>query len=145
MDKFYLEQAAKILSPVLYYSQIHQLTKPIYSGLGQILMFHRVLPETDKLRIHNHKSLEVSPEYLENLIQFFKKENYRFVSLDDVMQRGSNSKAQKKFVVFTFDDGYVDNYTYAYPIFKKHNVPFTIYVATSLPDGNAVLWWYLLE
>ncbi len=145
MNKYYLEQAAKVLSPVLYYSQLHQLTKARYSGLGQILMFHRVVPSGSKLRIHNHKSLEVSPEYLENLISFFKRENYVFLSLDEMMKFGTKPSSKQKFVVFTFDDGYVDNLTYAYPIFKKHNIPFTIYVATNLPDGHAVLWWYLLE
>jgi peptidoglycan/xylan/chitin deacetylase (PgdA/CDA1 family) len=145
MNKFYLEQAAKLLSPALYYSQLHRLTKPVYSGLGQILMFHRVVPISHKLRIHNHKSLEVSPEYLENLIAFFKKEKYQFLSLDEMLEFGKHPKPKQKFVVFTFDDGYVDNLKYAYPIFKRHNIPFTIYVATNLPDGNAVVWWYLLE
>jgi len=146
MNKYYLEQAAKLLSPALYYSQIHQLTRPLYSGLGQILMFHRVVPAGEGLRIHNHKSLEVTPEYLENIIQFFKKYDYQFISLDELMKvRQGGTYPKRKFVVFTFDDGYVDNYTFAYPIFKKHAIPFTIYVATNMPDGKAVLWWYLLE
>jgi len=146
MNKYYLEKAARILSPPLYYSQLHLLTKPIYGGMGQILMFHRVLPETEKLRIHNHKSLEITPEHLENIIDFFKKRNYEFISLDDLVAiRSSPSRRKRKCVVFTFDDGYIDNYLYAYPIFKKNNIPFTIYVATNLPDSKATLWWYLLE
>ena len=145
MNKYYLEQAAKLLSPVLYYSQLHQLTKPVYSGLGQILMFHRVVPISNKPRIHNHKSLEVSPEYLENLIAFFKREKYQFLSLDEMLELSKQPNSKRKFVVFTFDDGYVDNLTYAHPIFKKQNIPFAIYVATNLPDGNAIVWWYLLE
>ncbi len=145
MNKYFLQQAARIVSPALYYSQVHLLTKPFYQGMGQILMFHRVVPPTGKLRIHNHESLEVSPEYLENLIQFFKKRNYQFLSLDDVMNLKHQPKPVKKFVVFTFDDGYIDNLTVAYPILKKHSIPFTIYVATNMPDGNAIVWWYLLE
>jgi len=145
MNKYYLEKAASILSPLLYYSQLDKLFKPIYGGMGQILMFHRVLPETGKLRIHNHKSLEVTPEHLENIIQIFKKLNYEFISLDDLLKLKNATVFQRKFVVFTFDDGYVDNYIYAYPIFKRYNIPFTIYVATNLPDSKAILWWYLLE
>lgn len=146
MNKYYLEKAARLLSPPLYYSQLHLLTKPIYGGMGQILMFHRVLPDSGELRIHNHKSLEITPEHLENIIGFFKKRNYEFISLDELLAyKNPSSHSNRKFVVFTFDDGYVDNYLYAYPIFKKHNVPFTIYVATSLPDSKATLWWYLLE
>jgi hypothetical protein len=145
MNKYFLQQAARLLSPALYYSQVHLLAKPFYQGMGQILMFHRVVPPTGKLRIHNHESLEVSPEYLENLIQFFKTRGYQFLSLDDVMKLRPQPKPGKKFVVFTFDDGYIDNLTVAYPILKKHAIPFTIYVATNMPDGHALVWWYLLE
>jgi peptidoglycan/xylan/chitin deacetylase (PgdA/CDA1 family) len=144
MNKFYLEIGAKLLSPILFHSRLYLLARPVYSGLGHILMFHRVVPETGQLRIHNHKSLEVSPGYLENLIRYFKKSDYDFISLDE-LNTVREKPLTKKFVVFTFDDGYIDNYRYAYPIFKKHNIPFTIYVATNMPDGNAVLWWYLLE
>jgi len=145
MGKYYLEKLANLLSGPLYYSQIHQFTKPFYSGRGQILMFHRVLPAGTSLRIHNHKSLEITPEYLEQLILFFKNQEYEFISLDDLHLIQDRRKRNSKFVVFTFDDGYVDNYIHAYPIFKKHSVPFTIYVATCLPDSTAIVWWYLLE
>jgi peptidoglycan/xylan/chitin deacetylase (PgdA/CDA1 family) len=145
MTKYYLEKAAQLLVPPLYYSGVHMLTKPFYAGIGQILMFHRVVPKRNGLRIHNHKSLEITPEHLEEVIQFFKKREYSFFSLDDLVEYKKRGRTKKKFVIFTFDDGYIDNYTFAYPIFKKHNIPFTIYVATGLPDGHAILWWYLLE
>jgi peptidoglycan/xylan/chitin deacetylase (PgdA/CDA1 family) len=145
MNKHYVEKAVKFVTPILYHSRVYELARPFYSGLGQVLMFHRVVPESGKLRIHNHKSLEVSPQYLENLIHQFKKLDYDFISLDEMMALKDKPKREKKFVIFTFDDGYVDNYAFAYPIFKKHQIPFTIYVATNMPDGKAILWWYLLE
>jgi peptidoglycan/xylan/chitin deacetylase (PgdA/CDA1 family) len=145
MNKIYLEHLAKALTPVLYYSGVHALTKPLYSGVGHILMFHRVLPESSRIRVHNHKTLEITPAHLEEIINFFKQLDYQFISLDELERNQRAPEPKKKFVVFTFDDGYADNYTHAYPIFKKHGIPFTIYVATSMPDGNAVLWWYLLE
>lgn len=143
MNKYYIQQAAKALTPTLYYSGVHQLTKQFYSGIGSILMFHRILPESNKPRIHNHEGLEVSPELLESTISFFKKRDYDFISLDQLHEYQQANK--KKFVVFTFDDGYVDNIEIAYSILKKHNIPFTIYVTTGLPDGHAFIWWYLLE
>ena len=39
----------------------------------------------------------------------------------------------------------IDNFENAYPIFKKHQVPFAVFVATDFPDKKAVLWWYVLE
>ena len=101
------------------------------------------MPESRTQRIHNHEGLEVSPELLESTISFFRKRDYDFISLDQLPEYQQANK--KKFVIFTFDDGYLDNYEIAYPILKKHHVPFTIYVTTGLPDGHAFLWWYLLE
>ena len=37
-------------------------------------------------------------------------------------------KIPPKTAAVTFDDGYLDNYTQAYPILKKYNIPATIFV-----------------
>lgn len=116
---------------------------PLYSGIGSVLMFHRVV-ETEKDIITN--SLEVTAGLLENTIQYFLENNYDIVSIERAHEILTGKvKADKKFAVFTFDDGYKDNYTIAYPIFKKYNVPFTIYITTCFPDKKADIWWYALE
>jgi len=128
------------------YLRIHKAFAPRFSGLGSILVLHRVVARTEGPRIANQEELEVSPEFLESLIAFFKDADYEIVSLDQVHARlnGEEQPAQK-FVCFTFDDGYVDAYATVYPIFKRHGLPFALYVTTSFPDRTAVLWWYLLE
>jgi len=120
--------------------------KPIYGGAGVILMLHRVLPAESRPRIRVHPALEITPEALERTVQYFARHNYAVFSPNELFQFLSGAKkTDKRFVLFTFDDGYVDNLTYAYPIFKKHNIPFTINVSTCFPERTAVIWWYLLE
>ena len=122
------------------------LIRPIYGGAGVILMFHRVLPTESRPRIHGHAALEITPEALEQTIRYFARRNYTVYSPSDLFEYLMGAKkADKPFVLFTFDDGYVDNLTYAYPIFKKHNIPFTINVSSCFPERTAVIWWYLLE
>lgn len=121
-------------------------SKPLFSGLGHILCFHRVMPQTPIPRIEKNSGMEVSPELIEKTIEFFNAKNYEFISLDQIYSIIINQiKPKKKFVVVTLDDGYSDNYKHAFPIFKKHNIPFAIYVATDFPDHKAILWWYMLE
>lgn len=57
----------------------------------------------------------------------------------------SNATYQRP--TLTFDDGYRDNYEIAYPILKKFDVPFTIFVTTGLIDRTRTLptWWHVLE
>ncbi len=124
---------------------MHRIFAPFFSGLGHILTLHRVVEDRCDFRIHNHQSLEISPEQLERTIHFYKKNNYAFISLDQVHHSLIHEKARRKFVAFTFDDGYRDNFTTAYPILKKHKIPFCIYITTNFPNQKAILWWYLLE
>jgi peptidoglycan/xylan/chitin deacetylase (PgdA/CDA1 family) len=120
------------------------LINKYYSGIGHILMFHSVVPASKQVRISND-SLEVTPEHLEKVILFFLNKGYKIISLDQFYDRINEKKKQEKFVVFTFDDGYLDNLQYAYPVFKKFNIPFTLYVTTNFPDKKAIIWWYPLE
>ena len=127
------------------HSHIHKIFRPFYSGIGSILMFHRIAKRDNSLRIEKNRRNEVSPEFLELLINYLLTNAYEIVSLDEVYEILASRGKKKKFIAFTFDDGYGDVYSLAYPIFKKYGVPFTVYVSTKYPDKKAVLWWYLLE
>jgi peptidoglycan/xylan/chitin deacetylase (PgdA/CDA1 family) len=97
-------------------------------------------------RIRGNQGLEVSKEFLEKVIIFFLEKDYEFVSLEQVFAKlRTGRKGKRRFVAFTFDDGYLDNYSVGYGIMKRFNIPFTIYVATDFPDKKVIIWWYLLE
>lgn len=115
-----------------------------FSGMATIFTIHRVHPfENGKL--FPNENMKISPEFLEKFIIALKEEGYEFISLDKLYEILQNGEKVKKLIVFTLDDGYKDNYEIAYPIFKKHHVPFTIYITTSFPNKEALLWWYVLE
>ena len=52
---------------------------------------------------------------------------------------------RERFACITFDDGYRDLMQWAYPVLRKHNVPFALYIPTSFPDRIGELWWLALE
>lgn len=60
------------------------------------------------------------------------KRLFKVITLDDVVYFVSEGKHPKyPSVAITFDDGYADNYIYAYPLLKKHGLRATIFVASS--------------
>ena len=123
------------------YKLFHQL---FHRSYGEILMLHRVVEERSLLE--NNRNLEITPAFLEQTILKYKTAGYCFVSLDEVQQQvESRKRGRHKFVCFTLDDGYADNYEQAYPVFKKYDCPFAIYVSTDFPDKKAQLWWYHLQ
>jgi peptidoglycan/xylan/chitin deacetylase (PgdA/CDA1 family) len=121
-------------------------SRPLFAGKGLIFMLHRVLPEKERNKYSLNRDLAITPEKLDSIITDLKEKGYQFLSLDEVCDWLQNKKVIKqKFICLTFDDGYRDNFMYALPVLKKHNVPATIYITNCLPNGNGILWWYLFE
>jgi peptidoglycan/xylan/chitin deacetylase (PgdA/CDA1 family) len=52
---------------------------------------------------------------------------------------------RRKFVCFTFDDGYRDNLVNALPVFEKYEVPLAVNITTAYSDRTGFPWWYALE
>ncbi len=115
-----------------------------FSGIATIFMLHRVAP-FEKGGLFPNENMKVSPEFLEGFILELRGNGYEFISLDELYDILQNQDDVSKKILFTLDDGYKDNYEIAYPIFKKYNVPFAVYVTTSFPKKSALLWWYQLE
>lgn len=80
-----------------------------------IIMYHSLLP-------HERTSYIVSPKRFESDLKFLSKNGYTTVTMQDVIDY-VNGKAPlpSKPIMITFDDGYYNNYTYAYPLLKKYD------------------------
>jgi peptidoglycan/xylan/chitin deacetylase (PgdA/CDA1 family) len=118
--------------------KIHKLFHP---PLGEILMLHRVMEERS-VKPEN-RELEITPDFLEKTILKYKAAYYQLVTLDDIYRHLTGlQKINGKFVCFTFDDGFVDNYELAYPILKKYQCPFVVYITTGFVEATVPIWWY---
>lgn len=126
------------------YSRNTNLTKRFLSGKGFIFMLHRVLPDKERIKYTWNKGLAISPEKLEEWILFFRTQKMDVISLDEALIRCENNDS-RKFVVITLDDGFKDNLTFGFPLFKKLNLPVTIYISTCFPNNKTIYWWYFLE
>lgn len=138
--------ATKIILDLISFSGASALCKPLAGGVGGILMLHRVEPVGDNTASNftPNNGLTVTPQFLDEILTQFKKSGFEIVDLDEATKRIEIGNS-KPFVAITLDDGYKDNAVHAAPVFKKHNAPYTIFVAPGLVDGRATLWWEDLE
>lgn len=114
-------------------------------ALGLVYMLHHI-SEKNPLGIPTNEDLKVSPSFLEKIITQYKRQGFDFISLDKLSEIITSSKKPgRPFIAFTIDDGYLDNYTQALPVFERNDVPFTIFVATDFIDKKAILWWDIIE
>ena len=118
-----------------YYTGILKLIrylckKSVKKGNLFILMYHRINDNE-----YGYASLSVSRHNFEKQLRHLKN-NYKIISLDTLCGFiGSRKMPSEDCVAITFDDGYKDNYTNAYPILRKYEVPATIFL-TSGHIGN---------
>jgi peptidoglycan/xylan/chitin deacetylase (PgdA/CDA1 family) len=111
-----------------------------------VLMYHKVSPgKEEKYRIN--------PERFASQMEYLSGKGYQTISPDDLLEfvnpvrsprpgRGRRFKRltsngvkegkvlPERAVLITFDDGYRNNFTYAYPILKKYNFRVTIFLVT---------------
>ena len=129
----------------LYFSGAHAVLRPLTGGVGAILMLHHVRPPR-RGRFQPNHLLEVTPKFFERVIRRLRRSKVDLISLDEMHRRMTTGDfPRRRFVCVTFDDGYRDNHEFAYPVLKKYEVPFAIYVATSFADRIGELWWLALE
>jgi peptidoglycan/xylan/chitin deacetylase (PgdA/CDA1 family) len=112
---------------------------------GAILCLHSIAPDEQfKEPFHPRQQLVISASFLEALIIDIRRLGFDLVSLDDAITRWKHGSS-RPFVAFTLDDGYADNFTVAYPIFLRNQVPFTVFVTTGFIDRTVPIWWVVLE
>lgn len=65
--------------------------------------------------------------------------NFDVIGLNDLEQ--ALTERRGRYVMFTFDDGYRDNYTLGYQVLRAHRVPSTFFLTTGFLDNHQVPWW----
>jgi len=113
------------------------LRRQITGSQVAILIYHRVCPKID-----DWSGGGIDPQYFTQQIEYLLRNKYQIISLDTLAQNlATGNRLPEKAVVITFDDGYKDNYIYAFPILKKYNISATIFLATGHIGTNKLFWW----
>ena len=112
-----------------------------------IVSLHSITQAHDAAKGSLNDFIELTADRLEKIITDLQKMNVQFVTLQELENALSEKKAFSKPVVhFSFDDGYRNNYQQAYPILKKYNIPFSIFIVSDFMNNTQpFLWWYLAE
>lgn len=143
-------QTSKTENPLL---KLNPKTDKIPKSLPQfkipVLMYHHIgswsnIPSSDKIGL----GLRVSPVVFESQLKYLVENNYTTISNDDLLESiFLNKKLPTKPIILTFDDGYRNAYTTAFPLLKKYKMIGEFAIITGVVGTNAeyVNWQELLE
>lgn len=104
-----------------------------------VLYYHSVNAENPK-----NDELVVTKDKFREQMTYLKDNGYTVITTETLYNYLSKGdKVPEKSIVITFDDGWKDNYQYAFPILKEFKYPATVFVITEMTKTNH--WLYLSE
>lgn len=95
----------------------------------RVLMYHMVSERKSGAKFN---ALRVDPAMFERQLRWLRGEGFRFVTMAELMA----GPVPPKSVAITFDDGYLDNYTHAFPLLKRYGAKATLYLVVDRHDRD---------
>lgn len=139
-----------ILASVLFYSGLLDCwSKFFLKNKAVILMYHRVLQKNKSSAFPMQPGMYVTEKNFYSQISFLQS-RFKIVALPELVKMLQRNENISRCCCLTFDDGWLDNYKFAFPILKKFNAPATIFLATGYIDTEDWFWpdemsYYLSE
>jgi peptidoglycan/xylan/chitin deacetylase (PgdA/CDA1 family) len=126
---------------LLYYSGILFFVKHIsLRNKAVVLTYHRILPYELRDLSFSHSAIMVEPENFDRQLAFIKR-NFTVVNSSTLAAAFETNQALPDAAcLITFDDGWQDNYQYAFPILKKHALSAIIFPATDYIESGSLFW-----
>ena len=123
----------------VYWASPHFL--PSLRGRVLILMYHRVIPRAEAAATFVQPGMYVTPETFERHLRFLTA-HFEVLSFADLLTKWASQQwdSGTRYCTITFDDGWLDNFTCAYPLLRAHRVPATIFLPTDLVGTDEWLW-----
>ena len=92
---------------------------------GIVLTFHRVLPKGGEAGCYDPHMM-MSEDIFEQLLMLLRNE-FDVVGLEQLMEYPEAVEHRQR-VAITFDDGWEDTYSVAFPLLQKYRMPATVFV-----------------
>ena len=105
-----------------------------------VLVYHRIVDaKTDQF--HYYDDVTLPPAVFERQMAYVA-EHFNVIDLATLhafLQNGEPLPSRP--LLITFDDGYLDNYSNAWPILRAYHLPAVIFLTTARMDDPMPLWW----
>lgn len=106
-----------------------------------VLMYHHVQPQNQAVD-KKQTATSVDNGVFDQQIQYLTSQGHTFLTAKELVNAlAAKSQLPAKSIVITLDDGYRDNYQYAFPVFKKYNVKGNFMITTGLLGGADYMSW----
>ena len=126
---------------VLNQFRVFDILRSINYNNLTVLNYHRVTDPYDPCCDTFKPNISATPEMFDRQLAYLKK-SFHMVNAGDVAACAEGkSTLPPRSALITFDDGYADNYTQAYPLLKKHGMGALIFITTDFVGKSKPSFW----
>lgn len=143
-----LQLFRQVLIPILLSTALAGCTATVFTPSLRvpILMYHYISRNphapSDPLRTR----LSVPPAQFAQQLAYLQRAGYTTITLDDLVDAlHMRTSLPPKPVILTFDDGYADFFTNAYPLLRRYGDKATIYIISGKVGTTGYLSWQELR
>ncbi|MBD3178612.1 MAG: polysaccharide deacetylase family protein [Candidatus Latescibacteria bacterium] len=106
-----------------------------------VLCYHRIL-DTGEDFPFDSDLVSASTDQFRSQLRYISR-NYNVINFKSLLDhlREKDGRFPPKPLIITFDDGYIDNYTVAYPILREFNLTATMFVTAGFMGEKRIFWW----
>lgn len=108
-------------------------------GRAFVLMYHRVIRKVSEEAFFIQPGMYLSADTFRDQAMFLK-ERFHVLPLDELVQRIKTGRSVGGCCAITFDDGWHDNFTCAFPVLQEFQLPTTIFLATGFIGTKRFFW-----
>lgn len=106
-----------------------------------VIVYHSIRPSYPE-ESASIKQFTTEPVIFEQELLFLQERGYATISFDDVLAYFDKGKPlPKKSVILTFDDGWENQYNYAFPLLKKYSMTGTFFIFTNAIGHKNFMSW----
>lgn len=94
-----------------------------------VLCYHNLATAEEKANFESEKDWTIDVQNFEEQLKYLKKHNYKTLTIKEFYEwKQGKIELPHKSVLITFDDGFLSNYHYAFPLLKKYNMNATVFL-----------------
>ncbi|MEO8392323.1 MAG: polysaccharide deacetylase family protein [Chloroflexota bacterium] len=127
---------------LLYYSGALRVLDTYWGSQRlTVLAYHRITDATQPNFDHYRPNVSATPEMFAQQIAYVAR-HFNAIDLETLNQFVTRKvPLPARPLLITFDDGYLDNYTNAFPILRAHHLPAVIFLMTNRMNQTGLPWW----
>ena len=125
----------------LYYAGVLQLWRRLtLKRKAIVLTYHRVLDPDAMARTWSHPAILVARDSFERQLQLLRRQFHLLPPDDFARCVAGECPFPSSSCLVTFDDGWIDTFTEAWPLLTRHGVPAIVFLPTRFIGSNELFW-----